>query len=107
MADFHLPYNGILGRPTLANFMAAAHYAYLTMKIPGPVGPILVLVDVHESSEQATNSCQGCTDATTVMGRHSGDECNRAARPIIIRPVTDLMGRLKMMLVFGSKGKVT
>ncbi len=28
VADFPLPYNGILGRPALAKFMAASHYAY-------------------------------------------------------------------------------
>ena len=38
VADLPLPYNGILGRPTLAKFMAASHYAYNTMKIPGPLG---------------------------------------------------------------------
>ena len=30
IAKIPLPYNGILGRPTLAKFMAASHYAYDT-----------------------------------------------------------------------------
>ena len=38
-------YNGILGRPALAKFMAASHYAYNTLKIPGPVGVISIPLD--------------------------------------------------------------
>ena len=35
VAEIPLPYNGILGRPALAKFMAASHYAYNTLKMPG------------------------------------------------------------------------
>ncbi len=42
VADLNLPYNAVLGRPALVKFMAATHYAYLQMKMPGPVGPITV-----------------------------------------------------------------
>ena len=34
VSDMPLLYNGILGRPALANFMAVAHYAYNTLKMP-------------------------------------------------------------------------
>ena len=37
-----LPYNGILGRPTLAKFMAVSHFAYNMMKIPAAWGVIRV-----------------------------------------------------------------
>ena len=37
VAEIPLPYNKILGRPALANFMAASHYAYNTLKMPGPM----------------------------------------------------------------------
>ena len=37
-----LPYNGILGRPALAKFMAASHYAYNVLKMPGPMGVITI-----------------------------------------------------------------
>ena len=37
VAKIPLPYNGILGRPALAKFMAASHYAYNTLKMPGPM----------------------------------------------------------------------
>jgi hypothetical protein len=35
-------YHAILGRPAFAKFMAVPHYAYLTLKIPGPKGTITV-----------------------------------------------------------------
>jgi hypothetical protein len=34
VAEIPLPYNGLLGRPALAQFMVAAHYAYNMIKIP-------------------------------------------------------------------------
>ena len=49
VAHFDLPYNAILGRPALAKFMAAVHYAYNTLKIPGPAGVISIKADVKGS----------------------------------------------------------
>jgi hypothetical protein len=49
VAHFDLPYNAILSRPALAKFMAAMHYAYGTLKIPGPSGVISVKADVKGS----------------------------------------------------------
>nr|AAT81752.1 Reverse transcriptase (RNA-dependent DNA polymerase) domain containing protein [Oryza sativa Japonica Group]ABF97409.1 retrotransposon protein, putative, unclassified [Oryza sativa Japonica Group] len=46
VADLSLPYNAVLGRPALVKFMAAVHYAYLQMKMPGPGGPIFVHGDL-------------------------------------------------------------
>ena len=42
VVDLPLSYNGILGRPALAKFMAASHYAYNTLKMPGSVGVITI-----------------------------------------------------------------
>ena len=42
VAEIPLPYNGILVRPALAKFMAASHYAYDTLKMPGPMTIITV-----------------------------------------------------------------
>ena len=39
VADIALPYNGFLGRPTLAQFMVVTHHAYNTLKLPSPWGP--------------------------------------------------------------------
>jgi hypothetical protein len=40
--DWPSQYHAILGRPAFAKFMAVPHYAYLTLKIPGPRGTITV-----------------------------------------------------------------
>lgn len=40
-----LPYNAILGYPTLAKFMAATHHAYNVLKMPGCSGIITVTCD--------------------------------------------------------------
>ena len=49
VAKIPLPYNGILGRPALAKFMAASHYAYNTLKMPGPVTIITVPSDKKDA----------------------------------------------------------
>src|SRR5215216_798600 len=45
VVDLPLPYNGIIGRPSLAKFMAASHYAYNVLKMPGPMGVIFIQSD--------------------------------------------------------------
>ena len=49
VAKIPLPYNGILGRPTLAKFMAASHYAYNVLKMPGPMSVITVSSDKKDA----------------------------------------------------------
>ena len=49
VAEIPLPYNGILGRPTLAKFMAASHYAYNMLKMPGPMNIITVPSDKKDA----------------------------------------------------------
>ena len=49
VADFPLPYNGILGRPALAKFMAASYYAYNMLKMPGPISVISVPGDKKDA----------------------------------------------------------
>ena len=49
VADIPLPYNGILGRPALAKFMAVTHYAYNMLKIPAEWGPITVKADAKDA----------------------------------------------------------
>ena len=49
IADIPLPYNGILGRPALAKFMAASHYAYNMLKMPGPISVISVPGDKKDA----------------------------------------------------------
>ena len=49
VAEIPLPYNGILGRPTLAKFMAASHYAYNMLKMPEPLTIISVPSDKKDA----------------------------------------------------------
>jgi hypothetical protein len=50
--DWPSQYHAILGRPAFAKFMAVPHYAYLTLKIPGPKGIITV-----QGSFKVFNTC--------------------------------------------------
>jgi hypothetical protein len=36
VAEVNLPFNAIIGRPVLYQFMAIAHYGYLILKMPSP-----------------------------------------------------------------------
>jgi hypothetical protein len=36
VAEVSLPFNAILGRPALYQFMVVAHYGYLVLKMPSP-----------------------------------------------------------------------
>jgi hypothetical protein len=38
VAEVNLPFNAIIGRPTLYRFMAIAHYGYLVLKMSSPTG---------------------------------------------------------------------
>src|SRR5215216_4630854 len=49
VAKIPLSYNGILGRPALAKFMVASHYAYNTLKMPGPMS----IITVHSDKKDA------------------------------------------------------
>src|SRR3954467_14500310 len=64
VADFPLPYNGILGRPALAKFMAASHYAYNVLKMPGPISIISVPGDKKDALICADQIYRDATAAT-------------------------------------------
>ena len=49
VAKIPLPYNGILGRPALAKFMAASHYVYNKLKMPDPMSIITVSCDKKDA----------------------------------------------------------
>jgi hypothetical protein len=48
VAEVSLPFNAILGRPTLYQFMVVAHYGYLVLKMPSPNGVLKIQGD-HDS----------------------------------------------------------
>jgi hypothetical protein len=45
VAEVSLPFNAILGRPALYQFMAMAHYGYLVLKLPSPNGVLKIQRD--------------------------------------------------------------
>jgi hypothetical protein len=45
VAEVNLPFNTIIGRPTLYRFMAIAHYEYLVLKMLSPAGVLTVRGD--------------------------------------------------------------
>src|SRR5215216_1598107 len=49
VVDLPLSYNGILGRLALAKFMAASHYAYNVLKMPGPMGVLSIQSDKKDA----------------------------------------------------------
>jgi hypothetical protein len=49
VVDLDSPYHALLGRPTLAKFMASSHVAYLKVKIPVPRGVITIIGDYKHS----------------------------------------------------------
>jgi hypothetical protein len=56
VVDLNSPYHALLGRPTLAKFMAVPHYAYLKMKLTAPRGVITVTGCYKKSIECARSS---------------------------------------------------
>ena len=49
VADIAMPYNGILGRPALAKFMAVVHHAYNSLKIPSYWGVMTVATNTGDA----------------------------------------------------------
>ena len=49
IVDLPLSYNGILGCPSLAKFMAASHYAYNNLKMSGPLGVLTIPSDEKDA----------------------------------------------------------
>jgi hypothetical protein len=42
VVEVSLPFNAILGKPALYQFMAVAHYGYLVLKMPSPNGVLKI-----------------------------------------------------------------
>ena len=62
IAPFQSGYHALLGRAAFARFNAVPHYAYLTLKMPGPRGVITVNGNTERSScaeEHATTPAAG------------------------------------------------
>src|SRR3954465_15479857 len=75
VADFPLPYNGILGRPALAKFMAASHYVYNMLKMPGPISVISVPGDKKDAlicADKIYREAAAATDRETLAAEAPG-----------------------------------
>jgi hypothetical protein len=68
VAEVSLPFNAILGRPALYQFMAVAHYGYLVLKIPSPNGVLKIRGD-RDAGVCALEKLQ-----TLAAGREAAEE---------------------------------
>jgi hypothetical protein len=76
VAYIALPYNAILGYPTLARFMAATHHGFNVLKIPGTNGTITVRCnekDALRSVEHVYREAATMFPANEDLLEHSGD----------------------------------
>jgi hypothetical protein len=58
VADFEMSYHAILGRPTIAKFMAVPHYTYLVLKMPSPAGVFSLRGDLKISHDCDTEAVE-------------------------------------------------
>jgi hypothetical protein len=73
VADVNLPFNAILGRPALYQFMAIAYYGYLVLKMSPPNGVLKVRRD-HDAGVSALDKLQALAAAReTAAGLGSPD----------------------------------
>jgi hypothetical protein len=58
VADFETSYHAILGRPTIAKFMAVPHYTYLVLKMPSPAGVLSLQGDLKIPHDRNTEALE-------------------------------------------------
>jgi hypothetical protein len=58
VADFETSHHTILGRPTIAKFMAVPHYTYLVLKMPSPAGVLSLQGDLKISFDCDTEAVE-------------------------------------------------
>ena len=71
IAPIGLPYNAILGYPTLARFMAATHPAYNLMKMPGSSGVLTIAGEAKDALQVRASWIRGCPDGRTMTFRRT------------------------------------
>ena len=96
VANFDSSYHAILGRPTLAKFMAIPHYPYLLLKMPGPNGVLSLRSDLKHAFDCDVQAIQivakaqandGRKEITTVAAEMRPEELAiPAKRPSILAP---------------------
>jgi hypothetical protein len=86
--DWPSQYHAILGRPAFAKFMSVPHYAYLTLKIPGPKGTITVQCsfEVSNTCDKEFNRMVQTFGMTAKYARLKGETDHTRRRSIPARP---------------------
>ena len=88
VAEIPLPYNGILGHPALAKFMAASYYAYNTLKMPGPMTIITVPYDKKDALICVDQLYQEAVAETVAKALAPAAKGRRSARPLAPTPAS-------------------
>jgi hypothetical protein len=73
VAEVGLPFNSILGRPALYQFMAVAHYGYLVLKMPSPNG-ILKIQGDRDARACALEKLQALAEAREAAKEPGGQD---------------------------------
>jgi hypothetical protein len=97
--NFETSYQAILGRPTLAKFMAIPHYPYLLLKMPGPHGILSLQGNLKRAFDcdiqaiQITSKAQAANDSekiTTIAAQMNPEGLEiPAKKPCILAPLKE------------------
>jgi hypothetical protein len=80
VAEVSLPFNAILGRPALYQFMAVAHYGYLVLKMSSP-NSVLKIHDDRDAGVFALEKLQSlATQHEAAAGPGSSDQAPSSSR---------------------------
>jgi hypothetical protein len=77
VTEVSLPFNVILGRPTLYQFMVVVHYGYLVLKIPSPNGVLKIRGD-HDAEFSALEKLQALAVAREAAAEPGGRDLGMA-----------------------------
>src|SRR3954467_10371542 len=78
LGPFDSPYHCVRGRQAFAKFMAAPHYAYNAMKLPGPCGVIAIKGDPDMAAEYEAKGAK-LADAVIAAEANHADELAKYA----------------------------
>jgi hypothetical protein len=73
IAEVSLPFNAILGRPALYQFMAVAHYGYLVLKMSSPTGVLKIRGD-YDAGACALEKLQALAAAREAVKEPGGQD---------------------------------
>jgi hypothetical protein len=73
VAEVSLPFNAILGRPALYQFMAVTHYGYLVLKMSPPNGVLKIRGD-HDMGPCALEKLQALAAAREAIEEPGGQD---------------------------------